>query len=478
MLYPYTILVGNSPNLLVNHQSQAGSWEAITRRLEEAYREILDDKSLLMPGDASHSLRMDCLRRILKREKEKQEKNFSEEQKSRVSRLERAWNNWCVDLVLLKPGSIHRLVARWMLERDAALITTNYDLAFERALGMENLPSFPIREQRNISSALIRKEVSQNVCRRRGRVWHMHGEASCPASVVVSKNAYSEAASGLRASAQQKDSWLYQFLNSTVFICGLALRSDEDLLIRALHFRAELPKEVRRPMFYFHFCQKGAAERNGKSAIKLLEGIDVKIIEIPVYTYQEKEDYHSAWYHLMGWIWENTAKELPVAPRPPNPSERDMGSSPVVPSMSHGTPAPEPRYTPAPNYRRHRINSGCLIRSSRYECVVWTSTPTKLNPRRCWINIGVEKLRANRDKDWSFKCLIDDVLYVYHYPSRELEQIFEQNEVTINERGTPRYNLYIDYRRGELHSTVSAFNMIPLVVLKRGASPSERYPQD
>lgn len=79
----------------------------------------------------------------------------------------------------------------------------------------------------------------------------------------------------------------------------------------------------------------------------------------------------------------------------------------------------------------------------------------------------MEKLRKNQDKVWFFECRIGDNLYVYHYPARELEQIFVQKRVSINDTGTPRYNLYIDYRRGELYSTVSASNTIPLVVLER-----------
>lgn len=36
MSYPYTILVGNSPNLLVNLRPHEVSWEGITRKLEES----------------------------------------------------------------------------------------------------------------------------------------------------------------------------------------------------------------------------------------------------------------------------------------------------------------------------------------------------------------------------------------------------------------------------------------------------------
>lgn len=468
MSHPYTILVGNSPNLLVNPRPLEVSWEAITRKLEEAYREILDDKNLPSAGDALLSLRMENLQNILQREKRKQEKAFSVEQKDCVSRLENAWSNWYGDLLRLEPGPVHRLVVKWMLERDAALITTNYDLTFEKALSMDGLPAYPDAAQHELTPSLIRQEIEQNAFRCQGRVWHMHGDASCPASIVASKSSYHKALSRLGAAVQQKGSWLYQFLHSKVFICGLNFRQDEDVLLYALQHRAGLPEEEQNPVFYFHFCREGEAGSADGSVIQLLDQLRVELIEIPVHSHPGGFDYQSAWYHLMGRIWENTAKDLIVTSPPSKAETSDVQSQQCI--------------SPVPG--RHR--------SSRRGHTVTTSTPTMQNPDRCWLNIGVEKLKKNQDKDWIFECRIDNRLYIYRYPARELDQIFVQKGVPVitntprhnknasrhSTKSSRRYSLFIDYRQGELYSTVSAFNTTPLVTLKRAASSSERSLMD
>lgn len=147
-------------------------------------REILDDKNLPLAKDGLLSLRMECLQNILQREKKRHGKDFNAEQKRRVSSLETAWNNWYGGLLRLKPGSVHRLIVKWVLERNVALITMNYDLTFEKALGMGDLdlPSSPVKGQRDVSPYFSKQEVAQNAYCSRGRVWHMHEEASCPAT--------------------------------------------------------------------------------------------------------------------------------------------------------------------------------------------------------------------------------------------------------------------------------------------------------
>lgn len=93
------------------------------------------------------------------------------------------------------------------------------------------------------------------------------------------------------------------------------------------------------------------------------------------------------------------------------------------------------------------------MRSYRVE----THTASAYNPERCWVNIGIEKLKraAEENRDYVFLCRIEEDEYCYQVPARELQGALEGKQVPIIYKRTPRYSFYIEYKSGILYSKLA-----------------------
>lgn len=89
--------------------------------------------------------------------------------------------------------------------------------------------------------------------------------------------------------------------------------------------------------------------------------------------------------------------------------------------------------------------------------IVETHTASAYNPKRCWVNIGVEKLKsaAEENCDYEFLCQIEGQEYCYRVPARKLQETLEAENVPIIYTKTPRYSFYIEYQSGILYSKLA-----------------------
>lgn len=88
---------------------------------------------------------------------------------------------------------------------------------------------------------------------------------------------------------------------------------------------------------------------------------------------------------------------------------------------------------------------------------VETRTPSAYNPKRCWVNIGLRKLKkaAEEKRDYVFLCQIDEQEYRYQIPASRLKETLEGNNVPIIYKPIPRYSFYIEYASGVLYAKLA-----------------------
>lgn len=89
--------------------------------------------------------------------------------------------------------------------------------------------------------------------------------------------------------------------------------------------------------------------------------------------------------------------------------------------------------------------------------IVVTRKASEYNPKRCWVNIGIEKLRraAKENRDYVFLCQIDGQEYRYQMPAGRLKETLDGNNVPIIYKAIPRYSFYIEYASGVLYAKLA-----------------------
>ncbi len=105
-------------------------------------------------------------------------------------------------------------------------------------------------------------------------------------------------------------------------------------------------------------------------------------------------------------------------------------------------------------------------KSTQY--AVRSKTPTYMNKRRCWVNIGVEKLQkaATEGKPYLFQFIIGEEKYLYSAPAEELQEKFDKYGISVmTYGGSGKYSFYVDYRSGEIFATVSDNNQDVVIAL-------------
>lgn len=98
--------------------------------------------------------------------------------------------------------------------------------------------------------------------------------------------------------------------------------------------------------------------------------------------------------------------------------------------------------------------------------IVRSNTACSQNPTRCWMNISIDKLELFSDSDYTFECRINDEVYRYSCPVTNLRSVFDTHGVDII-KNPDRYSFYLDYRTGNVYSSVSANDKDVVVALER-----------
>lgn len=191
------MLVGNGPNRLVDFGCSV-AWETALKKLEETLqvRESGDKISF-----------QERMRRL----------SATSIEKTGVSVTQTdAFQDWLKNVAALPPTGVHRLLACFQPYLDA-ILTPNYDYAIEKAFRLNPAPP--------------RQRTTENFNRKRGRklpVYHIHGEAYVPQSIVMFPDEYNRHREELQQAVRKGEkTWLQLFLTNEVHICGFSYADPE-----------------------------------------------------------------------------------------------------------------------------------------------------------------------------------------------------------------------------------------------------------
>jgi hypothetical protein len=190
------------------------------------------------------------------------------------------------------------------------VLTTNYDYALELAIdrahsegGYKVLPKYNVFRHRTAGDI---------------KVWHIHGEAAYPRSLILGYDNYtgtvqkmrqyiksSAGYHGLRSPFRRgtynfdKDgtnySWIDVFLRDDIHIVGFGLEYIEIDLWWLIYYKADLEKRkknVGKTLYYRFTKEKSSLDELGK--LDLLKALGVEVHEINV-----KDGYKPAWDRLL-----------------------------------------------------------------------------------------------------------------------------------------------------------------------------------
>ena len=393
------LFIGNGLNRIVRSSgSDSISWDGLMAMLEEA---LPSDWKCREEEDASPlplSVRAERLNNLAYCS------DFEQKE------VQKAWNDWYAGLVKLQPTSfMHDMLSKrhFLFEN---ILTTNYDYALERCMSDSFEPH----------ATAAGNELEKNLCRRYGKVWHIHGEAAIPESIVMNRKSYLDAVAAASGKSML-ETWLSVFLSSEVFVCGFNPGHDEHLFWYALNERLKLAPSERKPVVVYLFCVSEQDAVSCSVLQTLFKSYDAEVEIIRVAENNGLADFCSGWKTLLGDLLLRCA---------------GVSESPV-PTSVEVSPFPEqPR-----KGGRHFVVSGKV---------------TIQNPSRCWMNIRTDKLPEDAKGSFLFDCLIQGRRYVYHCGKSDLLQAFRQNDVEIIRNNPERYSFYLDYSRGEIYATVSS----------------------
>ncbi len=113
---------------------------------------------------------------------------------------------------------------------------------------------------------------------------------------------------------------------------------------------------------------------------------------------------------------------------------------------------------------------------------VRSMTTCSMNKKRCWMNIGIEKLQkaASENRSYLFQFIIGNEQYLFSAPASELKTRFDEYGVPVMMRDEyAKYSFYVDYRSGEIFDTVSENNQdVVFKLYEEGKDSSEVIGED
>ncbi len=184
------------------------------------------------------------------------------------------------ELASLKPTFAHRLMAQVVHDSFCSVLTTNYDDAMELALS----------ELLCMNEPLAHKLVT-----------HIHGKASkAESELVMSQQSYIDLAAKI-----SEQSWLDDFCNKEVHICGFAMDAAELVIWSALRERQKRLRDeaanfarLGNHVFIYLFYTE-SDEANKRALASLLRSYGTRPLLIPV----PQGDYRAAWLLLFGRMY-------------------------------------------------------------------------------------------------------------------------------------------------------------------------------
>lgn len=286
------VLVGNSPNLIERYNAGA-EWDRLLKDLEAHFKIYLEN----VEGLTSFSQRMQAICNLYY-----SFVNTGDE--DAVEQLKNQLKKWFEKVAALPSTAVHKMLAEFNFDH---YLTTNYDLALDRALApVKEITSYDIEAFLGCQGNNNKK---QNIQLKDGKnVTHIHGSVYELGSVVMTTANYAEAIEALLETQKTniyKISWLKAFCESEVHICGLNLRSEESVIWYALKRRRDylLSKDRKflssypRAYVYLFYNEDNQNDYINKLALKdLLTTYAVNTILIAV----RNNDYITAWKQLMG----------------------------------------------------------------------------------------------------------------------------------------------------------------------------------
>jgi hypothetical protein len=205
----------------------------------------------------------------------------------------------------LRPGKYHKRV---MTIGTQHILTTNYDYALELAIDpAHSSGGYDISGKYN----LFRRRVAGDV-----NIWHIHGEAEVPRSIILGYDNYSGTVQRIRQYLKtgyhnlrspfrreirdfDKDdtaySWIDIFLRDDIHILGLTLDYIEIDLWWIIYYKATLENRKKKvgKTHYYRFSE-GQLLPNELAKLDSLKALGVEVHSIHV-----NDGYESAWERLL-----------------------------------------------------------------------------------------------------------------------------------------------------------------------------------
>lgn len=408
------LFIGNSPNLL-SDETQEYTWEKLLRQLLSP---ICQDGGI--DQDKMQKLPFFIIAEFIN--------NIWKQENKSKSSIEKKYLEMRNALIQMEAGNLHKILAKlFELGVYDEILTTNYDYCFEKAL----------RIPFNYNTAS--RGCEQNLERHHGKVWHLHGEAGCPDSIVMSRETYFQSLKALPSTYKdvKPDTWLHHFLYSDVVVCGFNLRHEELLFWQALQLRLQLSPQKRRKVKVFQFVERSEGDHatNADNMRALLDSYEVESEFIHV----EWNEWEHAWYAMLGKL-----------------GARAFDCEPL--------------------HQKGEISEPFRLRNPN-DNIVTSESESSQNSDRCWLNIPLWKLdAASADgKKYLFDCKIRGARYVFYTDASGLKAAFlrEPKASIIHDGKYTRYSFYLDYKTGKIYNKVSSSDNNAICKLEPVSSNSD-----
>ena len=224
------------------------------------------------------------------------------------------------DLALIKPNKGHAMLGKVIHEKKIKnIITTNYDYLIEKFVD-GNEGEQPVPDAKETKYSLCRRKLINN---KDCSVWHIHGEANDPETIVLGQEHYGDTLSKmgdiitrgrtdsnlpLKKLNQRIDdniiySWTDYFFRHHVHIVGLSLDFTEIDLWWLLVYRnrqksGDINQEKERNLkfkiqneIYFYYPSNTECENKEKNKLEILESLGVKTIPVELKEGANHEDW-------------------------------------------------------------------------------------------------------------------------------------------------------------------------------------------
>lgn len=314
---------------------------------------------------------------------------FSQPAENADSQGTRPNNEFFVLCKQLTPSFVHHALAA-LDSYFSAILTTNYDFAMERALG-----------------------VTENS----KRVFHLHEDANSPDMCIYTEQDYRDTAhllgSEIRLHGQSVD-WRSLLCSEEVHICGHSLKETELLLYQTFEYRNK--RILSRPDFdwnsernriYAWLFYEGKGLEEKRIAAKL-RSLRVTPILIKVPTVRKSADYVAAWEVLLGRL---TLRLNNVH------IHRGLSSK----------------------FKGGRARNG-LTRGLNVSAAFETSLKY---PNRCCVSVPEKKLkRLKKSQPWLFFCELEGHVFLWKIEATVLFELITKYSST---------NFYLNYKTGALY---------------------------